>query len=294
MEKMLNSKRVACILCGTILSTLGENRLSIALGVCWMLIGVVGSDKPFIYLRRLLVTLWFWLGISVGTLLTSILVAFFFIFKRDMVTHDFITLLIEDVMAVIIYWWMTLPQIWVVTEYRISGIKAEDVSSDKGPFILASNHNSFVDTLFIALIDHRKTYTYNYKYRWAPLFGQLCWLAGYIGIRKGVPSTPEIVQRVKAGYSIMIYPEGTRNKNPKAGVVAETLRTGVFHVASQTGCSILPIKMVGTDEIVMPYWIADIGEVKLITCRPYKVCAEFDPEEEKRRYATIINKCPNK
>jgi 1-acyl-sn-glycerol-3-phosphate acyltransferase len=254
--------------------------------------GLIGSDIAFTYLRRSFVTLWFWLGVAVGTLVTSIIVAAVFIVRRNLVNHDFITLLIEDVMASIIYMWMTIPGIWKLTTYHLEGMKDEDTTADKGPFILASNHNSFVDTLFIALMNHRKTYTYNYKYRYAPLFGQLCWLAGYIGIRSGVSSTPEIVKRVRAGYSIMIYPEGTRNKNPKVGVVAATLRTGAFVVSSQTGCSILPIKMVGTDEIVMPYWIADVGEVKLITCRPYKVATEFDPEEEKTRYANIINSCP--
>lgn len=293
MEKMLNSTRMLCIFGGAVLAaTLSDDRIALALGSIWILVGLAGSDTSLIYLRRLLVTLWFWLGISIGTLLTSILILLTFIVRRSMVDHDFITLMIEDVMANIIYMWMTIPGIWKFNTYHISGMKDEDTDVSKGPYILASNHNSFVDTLFISLINYRKTYTYNYKYRWAPLFGQLCWLAGYIGIRSGVASTPEIVKRVQAGYSIMIYPEGTRNKNPQEGMVAATLRTGAFHVAAQTGCSILPIKMMGTNNIVMPYWIADVGEVKLVICRPYKVVPGFDPEEEKTKYANIINNCP--
>lgn len=245
------------------------------------------------YVRRLLVTLWFWLGIALGTAVTSILVFALFIVRHDMVTHDLITMLIEDVMAQIIFMWMTVPRLWKVETYHY-GCGEEDYHVSKGPFILASNHNSFVDTLFIAILNYRKTYTYNYKYRFAPLFGQLCMLAGYIGIRQGHSATPEIEKRVRAGYSIMIYPEGTRNKNPKAGVVAETLRSGAFHVASKTGCSILPIKMVGTEKIVRPFWIADTGTIKVILCAPYKVAAEFDLAEEKGRFARIINSCPEK
>jgi 1-acyl-sn-glycerol-3-phosphate acyltransferase len=77
---------------------------------------------------------------------------------------------------------MSWPGFWTLNIYKDKNIPNTDLS--KGPFILAPNHTSIIDTLYIAILNYKKTYSYNLKWSWVPLFGQLCLLADYIGIDK--------------------------------------------------------------------------------------------------------------
>lgn len=257
---------------------------------------------PFLHIflkwfRRLLLTIWFWTGAAIGTLLTTAFVGLVCMAFPRMLTHDFITFSIENLMAGFIELWMTVPGFWKIDLYYPSDLDVSLIASNKGPFILAANHNSIVDTLFIALLEYKKSYTYNRKYRYVPLFGQLCILAGYVDIDMSNPEskakcTQRIGDMIDHGYSIMLYPEGTRNKTPCCGIDPTKLKSGAFRLSSTYGAKILPIKIVGSDQILRPYGIVDSGIVKIIISTPYVVAKEYDLDEERRRFADIINNTP--
>lgn len=251
------------------------------------------------WVRRLLLTIWFWTGAAIATILTTMLVIATFAFSPRHVTHDSITFVIENLMAGMIMLWMELPGFWTLESYTVSNVKEETISQEQGPFILAANHNSIVDTLFIALLPYRKSYTYNAKYRFVPLFGQLCVLAGYVDIDTSNPEqrakcVEKIGSKLQEGYSMMLYPEGTRNKTPKNGVQPEKLKSGMFRISSQYGVKIFPIRLVGTNEVLRPWGIVDSGTIKVIMAAPYVVPKEFDLDAERMKFAYIINTTPVK
>jgi 1-acyl-sn-glycerol-3-phosphate acyltransferase len=250
------------------------------------------------WIRRLLLTVWFWTGVAFANIVTSIIVLVTFLALPRAVSHDFVTFMIENVMSNIIMLWMELPGFWKVNTYT-SNVADSEITAENGPFILAANHNSMVDTLFISLLPYRKSYTYNAKYKYAPLFGQLCVAAGYVDINMSSPEerakcTQKIGQKIQEGYSMMLYPEGTRNKTPYLGVDHEKLKSGLFRISSETGTNILPIKFIGTEKLFGSYGIIDSGEVKVIFCKPYKIEKNYDIVEERKRFAEIINKTPEK
>ncbi len=245
------------------------------------------------FFRKLFVTIWFWLGISFATLTTS---AFCLVWGLLVgLDHDNITFFIEHIMAEFTLHWMKIPGFWKLNHYLAEGVEDDMVKPSNGPYILAANHNSIIDTLFMALLVYKKTYTYNRKYRYVPFFGQLCMLAGYLGIntkdnKQKAQIVPQICTAVRNGYSVLIYPEGTRNKNPEINEISETIKTGMFRVASQTGCSILPISIKGSDAIVGRYGICDVGAITIIFGEPIKVAKDYNIDEMKIVYRNIINR----
>lgn len=256
--------------------------------------GLLGITYEFlIILRKILITIWFWLGVCLGAILAgafSILFQIVNIFTKQqgwgeiMSSHDFITLCIEFFMADLIYYWMTVPRIWKVTEY--SSTKIDNINKLlRKNYVLASNHTSIIDTMFMATFPFKKTYTYNKKWSKIPVFGWLCLWADYVGI------TPEnksrivemTVDKVKQGYSVMIYPEGTRSKTPW---ILQELKTGAFRVAKDADVKVMPIVFHGCSDAVNRYGIADIAHVKIAFLMPFEV---EDVKEGVEKFRRTVN-----
>lgn len=64
-------------------------------------------------------------------------------------------------------------------------------------------------------------------------------------IRQGMKTILQAIEQIKAGYSIFISPEGTRNH----GKEMLPFKEGSFKVAEKTGCAIIPVALTNTDEI---------------------------------------------
>jgi 1-acyl-sn-glycerol-3-phosphate acyltransferase len=167
---------------------------------------------------------------------------------------------------------MTLPRFWKIGVYNEKGFDIGDF--EHKTFILASNHSSIIDTLFMSMMPCKKTYTYNSKWSIVPVFGWLCLWAGYIGIdtkseasRKTVVG--RVVDKVRRGYSVMIYPEGTRTRNPY--VIANTIKTGAFRISQESKIPVLPIIFNNTFKAVDRYGIVDIANIDIIIATPLEI-----------------------
>ncbi|NLJ95576.1 MAG: 1-acyl-sn-glycerol-3-phosphate acyltransferase [Clostridiales bacterium] len=64
-------------------------------------------------------------------------------------------------------------------------------------------------------------------------------------IRQGLKTVLQAIEQVKAGYSVFISPEGTRNHEKEMLPFKE----GSFKVAEKTGCAIVPVALTNTDEV---------------------------------------------
>jgi 1-acyl-sn-glycerol-3-phosphate acyltransferase len=75
--------------------------------------------------------------------------------------------------------------------------------------------------------------------------------AGYFAIerenpREAIRSMEEVAEKVKAGTSVLVFPEGTRSIDGRL----QPLKKGGFHVAVKSGCDIVPIAITNTCRIV--------------------------------------------
>lgn len=64
-------------------------------------------------------------------------------------------------------------------------------------------------------------------------------------IKQGLKTVLQAIEQVKAGYSVFISPEGTRNQ----GKEMLPFKEGSFKIAEKTGCAIIPVSISNTDEV---------------------------------------------
>ena len=130
---------------------------------------------------------------------------------------------------------------------------------EHGPAILASNHLSYADWLFMPLTLNRKvTFVAKAEYFTTP--GLKGWLqnrffrgAGQVPIDRtsGDAAADALVAAKRvlaAGELFGIYPEGTRSHDGRL----YRGRTGVARLAIETGVPVVPIGVLGTDIVAPP------------------------------------------
>ncbi len=113
----------------------------------------------------------------------------------------------------------------------------------KKPAIIICNHQSFLDILSMIMI-HPKLILFTNQWVWnSPVFGAVVRMADYFPVARGVENSLELVaDRVKHGYSVVIFPEGTRTVDGSI----KRFHKGAFYLAEQLGLDILPIIIHGT------------------------------------------------
>lgn len=119
-----------------------------------------------------------------------------------------------------------------------------------GPLILASNHRSFLDSIFLPLLLRRRvTFVAKAEYFDSKKTAWFFRGVGQIPIRREGGSASEralasATEVLEKGGVFGIYPEGTRTRDG----YTHRGHTGVARLALRTGATIVPVGLVGTDE----------------------------------------------
>jgi 1-acyl-sn-glycerol-3-phosphate acyltransferase len=133
--------------------------------------------------------------------------------------------------------------------YRVQVDGREHVPR-RGPVILAANHRSFLDSIFLPLVIRRRvTYVAKAEYFDDPKTAWFFRAVGQIPIRREGGSASEgalaaATDVLERGGVFGIYPEGTRTRDG----YTHRGHTGVARLAARTGAPVIPVGLVGTDE----------------------------------------------
>jgi 1-acyl-sn-glycerol-3-phosphate acyltransferase len=133
--------------------------------------------------------------------------------------------------------------------YRVR-VEGREHLPDSGPVILAANHRSFLDSIFIPLVVRRRvTFVAKAEYFDDPRTAWFFRAMGQIPIRRSGGSASEgalaaATDVLEHGGVIGIYPEGTRTRDGSL----HRGKTGVGRLALATHAPIVPVGLVGTDE----------------------------------------------
>ncbi len=158
------------------------------------------------------------------------------------------------------YWflkWVALgPLLRMVFRPRTEGAESVPVT---GPAILASNHLSYADWLFMPLtLPRRVTFVAKAEYFTSP--GIKGWFqkkffagSGQVPIDRSGNGAAEgallAAKKVLAGGELFgIYPEGTRSHDGRL----YRGKVGVARLALETGVPVIPVAVVGTDVVAPP------------------------------------------
>ena len=133
--------------------------------------------------------------------------------------------------------------------YRVK-VRGRSNVPKSGPVILAANHRSFLDSLFLPLvIGRRVTFVAKAEYFDSKKTAWFFRGVGQIPIRREGGSASEgalaaATEVLESGGVFGIYPEGTRTRDG----FTHRGHTGVARLAMRTGAPIVPVGIVGTDE----------------------------------------------
>lgn len=130
---------------------------------------------------------------------------------------------------------------------------------DFGPAIIASNHPSFLDPVFMPLMVKRKV-TFVAKAEYFTGTGLKGWLTRmfFVGVgtipvdrgggRAAQDALATQLRVLRAGHLAGIYPEGTRSPDGRL----YRGKTGVARLALESGAPVIPVVMLNADEIQPP------------------------------------------
>jgi 1-acyl-sn-glycerol-3-phosphate acyltransferase len=154
----------------------------------------------------------------------------------------------------------------VMRVVEVQWIGAEALA--RGPVLVVANHPSLIDTPLLLSRMPQADFIVS------PDWLRLGWLRGtvaaaeYMHSEDGPEVVREAVARLRAGRSVVVYPEGSRT--PAEGL--RRFQRGAAHIALEAGCDILPVTIQVTPRALMrgdrltdyplanPVWRVEVGE----------------------------------
>jgi 1-acyl-sn-glycerol-3-phosphate acyltransferase len=115
------------------------------------------------------------------------------------------------------------------------------------PAIIIANHSSFIDILAMGMLSPKIIFLVNDWVYNSPIFGGTVRKAGFYPVSEGIEGGVEhLRQKVKEGYSLMIFPEGTRSESNQI----KRFHKGAFYLAEEFNLDIVPVLIHGASEAI--------------------------------------------
>jgi 1-acyl-sn-glycerol-3-phosphate acyltransferase len=129
---------------------------------------------------------------------------------------------------------------------RLSYSVSDGVTFDE-PRVIICNHQSHLDLMCQLILSPNMVFLTN-DWVWNnPFYGLLIRNAEFYPVREGLDELlPKLRSLVERGYSIAVYPEGTRSKDCRIG----RFHKGAFYLAEQLGIDILPMCLYGPGKVL--------------------------------------------
>lgn len=121
--------------------------------------------------------------------------------------------------------------------------EAEDFSK---PAVIIANHTSFLDILAVGMLHPKICFLVNDWVYNSPVFGKAVQKADFYPVSSGIENSLEGLQtKINQGYSLMVFPEGTRSQSNKI----RRFHKGAFYLSNQFNIDVLPVLIHGNSEV---------------------------------------------
>lgn len=181
----------------------------------------------------------------------------------------------------------------------LSGIKLtvkgeENVPKDQAVLYIG-NHRSFFDIVVTYARCPRLTgYIAKDGINKVPILGLwmkrlYCLFLDRKDLKQGLKVILTAIDQIKAGISMCIFPEGTRNRNADDPASLLPFKDGSFKIAQKTGCPIIPMVLTGTDDVFEKHFPWIHGTNVTLTYGEPILLSELSREEQKH----IASYCEN-
>lgn len=181
---------------------------------------------------------WFAFGLSAIVLAPIVLVVYVVTFPFDR-THYWAGYVFRKLPVM----HQKLTPMW---HFRVSG---EPPANPRNPYVVVSNHESFVDILLISHLPWEMKWLSKKENFKIPIAGWLMYLAGDVKLDRGDKASARKAMDRCAWYlkhkvSVMIFPEGTRAADGELG----KFKDGAFRLAIENQVPVLPLAVHGAKE----------------------------------------------
>ncbi|WP_303850449.1 1-acyl-sn-glycerol-3-phosphate acyltransferase [Seleniivibrio woodruffii] len=145
--------------------------------------------------------------------------------------------------------WAKISSKLFLVRYEVQGL--EKIEPDKN-YVFMGNHQSYVDIFsMISIIDKDFLFMAKRELFSIPFFGYAIKHMGLIPIDRGesresLKSLFDAAKKIQEGYSVLLFPEGTRSED---GVMLPFKR-GAFTLAVRTGQQIIPFVIDGSGKVM--------------------------------------------
>lgn len=121
-------------------------------------------------------------------------------------------------------------------------IQNRELADFSRPAVYIANHSSFLDILLITM-QHPKIILLTNRWVWkSPVFGAVIRMASYYPVAEGAEESLEPLKKmVLRGYSIAVFPEGTRSYDGKI----TRFHKGAFFISEKLKLDLLPVLIHG-------------------------------------------------
>lgn len=128
--------------------------------------------------------------------------------------------------------------------FRVVNPNGEDFSK---PAIIVCNHQSHLDLLYTLALTPKLMVLTN-EWAWnMPFYRSVLRYSDSMPVSNGMEQNVEKIREMAAkGYSLLVFPEGTRSENDSIG----RFHQGAFFIAEQLGMDILPVVVHGTRDML--------------------------------------------
>jgi 1-acyl-sn-glycerol-3-phosphate acyltransferase len=175
-------------------------------------------------------------------------------------------------------WWCRMVALTIGARITVHGV--EHVQAGR-PYVYVANHSSLIDTpALFAYLPHQFKIMAKRSLFYFPFMGWHLWTSGNFPIdrgdaRKTAKSLKSVVDGVRGGKSLMVFPEGTRTPDGKL----QDFKYGAFKIAARAGVPIVPVAIRGTFALLPKTTLAPRpGRVDVFICEPIDT-AEYDERD---------------
>ena len=165
-------------------------------------------------------------------------------------------------------WWCRLVAWSIFARIHVYGV--ENVRADRN-YVYMANHSSLIDTpALFAYLPHQFRIMAKKELFYIPFMGWHLWTAGNFPIDRGDPrktakSLRGVVEGIRGGKSLAVFPEGTRTPDGRL----QEFKSGAFKIAVRAGVPIVPVSIRGTFKLLPKTTLAPRpGRVDVIIGKP--------------------------
>jgi len=171
-----------------------------------------------------------------------------------------------------------ISRFWGKLNIALSGVSlsvsGDEFIDENQPYIVMANHQSYYDVFaLIGYLPLPLKWVMKMELRKIPIFGFACEAIGHIYVDRGNSekarkSLKAAGEKIRAGSSVVFFPEGTRSPDGKL----QGFKKGGFVMALEAGVPILPVTMLGGRKILPKKSLRILpGDMKLIIHKPIPV-----------------------